>query len=232
MLTFFLQLFLAHLIGDFLLQPSHWVVERNANKIKSKYLYFHILVHAALLAVLLQLDVQYWLGFIIIVFSHWLIDLIKVFLDKKCNKVFLFLGDQAAHILIILGITHFYYPLFSISWEAIFSIKVTLTLITLILLTSFTSYFINSLLESTLLKKSSKGSLFIGILERLLIFICIISNQVNLIGFLLASKFVGIGIISKQKNKKMREFIIVGTLLSFGLAIVVSLAYKYLIQLL
>ena len=35
----FTKLFLAHLIGDFILQPSKWVADKESHKIKAKYLY-------------------------------------------------------------------------------------------------------------------------------------------------------------------------------------------------
>ena len=41
----FIKLFLAHLIGDFILQSNKWVVDKELNKLKSKYLYFHVIIH-------------------------------------------------------------------------------------------------------------------------------------------------------------------------------------------
>ena len=49
----FTKLFLAHLIGDFLLQPKRWVIHKEANKIASKYLYLHIIVHFVMIMVLI-----------------------------------------------------------------------------------------------------------------------------------------------------------------------------------
>ena len=39
-MAIFIKLLLAHLIGDFVLQPVKWVIHKEANKVKSKYLYF------------------------------------------------------------------------------------------------------------------------------------------------------------------------------------------------
>ena len=44
----FIKLVLGHLIGDFVLQPKKWVLHKQANKITSKYLYLHVLLHFAL----------------------------------------------------------------------------------------------------------------------------------------------------------------------------------------
>lgn len=44
----FIKLLLAHLLGDFLLQPTSWVIHKENNKLKSIYLYFHIAIHGFL----------------------------------------------------------------------------------------------------------------------------------------------------------------------------------------
>ena len=44
----FVKLLLAHLIGDFLLQPTSWVEDKEKNKQKSLYLYLHTFLHGAI----------------------------------------------------------------------------------------------------------------------------------------------------------------------------------------
>ena len=66
MLTFTIQLILAHIIGDFVLQPLKWVLHKETYKHKSKYLYWHVLVHVLALIIVLQFNFKYWLGIKII----------------------------------------------------------------------------------------------------------------------------------------------------------------------
>ncbi|MEP2348754.1 MAG: DUF3307 domain-containing protein, partial [Algoriphagus sp.] len=40
-----IKLILAHLIGDFLLQPTSWVKEKENRKAASPKLYIHVLIH-------------------------------------------------------------------------------------------------------------------------------------------------------------------------------------------
>ena len=54
MIVLLLKLLLAHVIGDFVLQPKKWVKQKNKKKHKSKYLYFHVLIHALALIILLK----------------------------------------------------------------------------------------------------------------------------------------------------------------------------------
>ena len=45
----FTKLLLAHLIGDFILQPNKWVSDKEKKKEKSIYLYLHTALHLALM---------------------------------------------------------------------------------------------------------------------------------------------------------------------------------------
>ncbi len=48
-----IKLLLAHIIGDFFLQPKNWVKEKEKKKLQSPKLYFHIAIHFALLFLIL-----------------------------------------------------------------------------------------------------------------------------------------------------------------------------------
>lgn len=72
---------------------------------------------------------------------------------------------------------------------------------------------------------------YIGILERLFVFVFILMSQWAAIGFLLTVKSVfRFGDLSKAKDRKLTEYILIGTLLSFGIAILIGLLYIYLIR--
>lgn len=61
---------------------------------------------------------------------------------------------------------------------------------------------------------------YIGILERLFVFIFIVTGNWESIGFLLAAKSVfRFGDLKESKDRKLTEYILIGTLLSFGIAI-------------
>ena len=72
---------------------------------------------------------------------------------------------------------------------------------------------------------------YIGILERLFVFGFIILNQWSAIGLLIAAKSVfRFGDLSRAKDRKLTEYMLIGSLLSFGIAIIIGLLYKYLVQ--
>ena len=85
----------------------------------------------------------------------------------------------------------------------------------------------NSLRPVTGLKE---GGRIIGYLERLLIYVFILSGQFAGVGFLVAAKSIfRFGELKDSENRKQAEYIIIGTFTSFLLAIVVSLAAQALL---
>lgn len=76
------------------------------------------------------------------------------------------------------------------------------------------------------------GGRIIGYLERLLIYVFILSGQFAGVGFLVAAKSIfRFGELKESENRKQAEYIIVGTFISFLLAIVISLAAQALLEL-
>ena len=237
MIVLFIKLILAHFIGDFLLQPQKWVKHKETHKHKSKYLYYHILVHFAALLVVFQFNFKYWLGFLIIIISHFSIDLIKLRLKTKSNHRLLFGLDQLAHFIVLAIIVSIYNP-FAFNINNLYHPKFLLLITAVLGVTVVSSIIMKIVISKWYFKEDhSKLSLehagaFIGILERLFVFILIISQHWEGIGFLIAAKSVlRFSDLSKAKDRKLTEYILIGTLLSFGLAIIFGIGYEYVLRL-
>ncbi len=69
MILLILKLLLAHLLGDFLLQPSTWVASKEKKKIKSGKFYLHLAVHTGL-SLLFLAHWRYWYVILLVVLSH------------------------------------------------------------------------------------------------------------------------------------------------------------------
>ncbi len=76
------KLILAHFIGDFLLQPKSWVEEKEINKASSPKLYLHVLIHGLLILLILW-NFEYWLLALLLMLSHGIIDVVKIYAQKK-----------------------------------------------------------------------------------------------------------------------------------------------------
>ena len=67
---------------------------------------------------------------------------------------------------------------------------------------------------------------YIGYLERLMVFVFIITEHWEAVGFLLAAKSVfRFGDLKEARSRKLTEYILIGTLLSFGIAIATGLLF-------
>lgn len=234
----FLKLLLAHLLGDFVFQFIEWIADKEKKKIKSLKLYFHIIIHGILLLIAVNLDIKkYGLGIFVILITHFLIDLLKLYFQKKNTKRIWFFIDQFLHISILLLSVYFWGEL-PILYQNIALKKVILLSIALLLVTKVASVTIKTVImqwkpegKNTNDNSLVKAGNFIGVLERLFVFTFIVFNQWQAIGFLLAAKSVfRFGDLSKSKERKLTEYILIGTLLSFGIAILTGIVYLKLLK--
>ncbi len=243
MLEFALKILLAHLLSDFLLQPNKWVESRSAKHYKSKSLYLHALVHFAVLSLVLLPDFcTYFWGIIAITVSHFIVDLTKNYAEKhiKNHKAILFLSDQVLHLLVLALVVLAYFPC-AIHFGFLSSPKLLAVLIAVLLATSVSMIIIKLFFakwklsdlkdESNEPETLANAGKTIGIIERLLIIILIVADMPEGIGFLLAAKSVfRFGDLTNAKDKKLTEYILLGTLMSFTSAIIIGLGLKYILK--
>lgn len=227
----FIKLFLAHLICDFLLQPLRWVIHKEANKFLSKYLYAHVFLHFAVTLLLLW-DLTYWKLVLIIAVSHYLIDLAKLYVTPHFRRPAIpFFIDQALHVLVLYACAYH-----TNLWEHSATLLQQLNwgLVTAIVFVSFPAAFMMSyLLEGMSAqieldhKSLPNAGKYIGIMERLLVLLFIIIGRWEAIGLLITAKSVfRFNDLKATNNRKLTEYILIGTFLSFGIAIITGLIYK------
>jgi len=235
MIPLFIKLILAHFVGDFLLQPEKWVLHKEKHKHKSKFLYYHVLIHLIALLLVLQFNFDYWLGFLIIILSHYIIDLIKLKLKTKSNARLLFALDQLAHFIIIAIVVSIYEP-FELNINSFYNPIFLLFITTILGVTVVSSIIMKTVISKWYFKEDNSNlslenaGAFIGILERLFVFVLIITNHWEGIGFLIAAKSVlRFSDLSKAKDRKLTEYILIGTLLSYGLAVLFGISYQFLL---
>lgn len=227
------QLFLAHILGDFLLQPTSWVVDKETRKHQSKYLYYHIALHGFLACVIVG-ELHFIIFGISLATAHGIIDFIKLKFQKTKTKRLWFWLDQLAHLLTIAVVFRLYT---NIPLELFEFTNTNLLLITaLVFLTKPTSILIKNAIsiwtpENKDKKESSLSNAgnYIGILERLFVFTFIITGHFEAIGFLLAAKSIfRFGDLKEAKDRRLTEYVLIGTLLSFGIALGTGLLFEML----
>ncbi|MDP1621539.1 MAG: DUF3307 domain-containing protein [Bacteroidales bacterium] len=235
-----LRIFIAHFLSDFLFQPASWAKEKDGKGIKSPCFWYHIAITTGLTAIMLG-DIQYWSVLLFVGIGHLIIDALKTKVPN--SGVWVFLTDQLLHILVIvavwLGFTGQFQLFINLTSE-LFNIQrywgllffyIILGIPSSVLIGKMTQRWTNELDGTT--KEGNNNGLkdagkWIGILERLLIFTFIIINELSAIGFLLAAKSVfRFGDLKDSSGYKKTEYIIIGTLLSFSIAIAAGLIYKH-----
>ncbi|VXC34294.1 DUF3307 domain-containing protein [Maribacter litoralis] len=226
----FIKLLLAHLVGDFILQPTRWVLHKQSNKITSKFLYLHVLLHFVLYMLLLW-NLSLWKIAVMVAVLHYVIDLLKLYTnDMFKNKSIPFFIDQALHILVIYCCA-FYTDLYSHTL-ALFE-NLDWYLITAIVFVTYpASIIMGKILEGmsnqieTDHKSLPNAGKYIGIIERLFVLIFIVIGRWEVIGLLIAAKSVfRFNDLKERNNRKLTEYILIGTLVSFGMAILAGLLY-------
>lgn len=231
------KLIIAHFIGDFLLQPTAWVKDKEAKKAQSKYLFIHILIHG-LIVLLLLWDFNYWLLALLLMILHGVIDIVKLYAQNQNNKTRWFLIDQILHIISISALWVFFLkPEINLN-QILSSSEIWIYASALLLITVVSGIVMRELMSSWSknLGGNNDESLnnagkYIGMLERLFVFVFVITGNWEGIGFLLAAKSVfRFGDLKESKDRKLTEYILIGTLLSFGIAIGIGMLVLKLIQ--
>jgi hypothetical protein len=248
-MTEFLLLLLAHVLVDFYWQPTRWVTDKKEKKYKSRYLYLHVL----LVIIVSYIALHQWknpLPAIALGIAHGVIDLVKISFDKKGSLTW-FISDQAAHLVTIaltaLILTSNILPGFETLNIWFNKPKTLATLSGAMLSLTPVSFFVGILTrpwreELAKLAPGADDNLanagrWIGMSERLLIFVFVLINQYSAIGFLIAAKSLlryndkstEPGIPPAYISKKS-EYVLVGTLMSYTSAIAIALMVQILSQ--
>ena len=230
----FIPLILAHLLGDFLLQPNSWVADKERKKAGSGYLYLHILLHTVLAFIFLWNIELWWIAAIIGV-SHFLIDWAKLNFQNAKTKRTWFFVDQLLHVLVIVALSMLHFPYFRL--DDFFNSESLKLITAVVFLTVPSSIFIKTLIsiwtpvtiEHSKLQTESlvNAGKYIGILERLLVFVFILVDHWEGVGFMIAAKSVfRFSDLAEAKQRKLTEYVLIGTLLSFGIAVLTGILVK------
>ncbi|MDY0387608.1 MAG: DUF3307 domain-containing protein [Methanolobus sp.] len=226
------KLILSHLLADFVFQTRSMVNNRFENKWHSRWLYIHGLF-AGLLAYVFSGAFNYAWLFIAYTFSHIFIDGFK---STRKDDLKWFSLDQAAHLFTILAVwiaitgpIQIAEDLFNVLFAGTdFWILLVAYVIVIwpsgIVIGKFTEPWQND-------KDGNEGTglpnagLWIGRLERFLLLTFVLLDQYQAIGLLVAAK----SIFRFTTDRKVSEYILIGTLLSFVIAVFVGIITKWLL---
>lgn len=209
----------AHVMGDFLLQTDALVRRKH----RPEVLMLHGAVHAAASYAMLQAWTC-WQAPAVVFAVHTLIDLGK---QRSGNEgAAVFVADQIAHIATLLSLA---WLLVRCSWLPAFT---GIGYAPMVAVAGFVACvrgagFLVAKVAGRLIDENGitleglqNGGRMIGQLERCIIFLFIFIDHPMAIGFLFAAK--SILRFEEAKQQKLAEYILIGTLLSFSLAIAIA----------
>jgi hypothetical protein len=235
----FLVLLTAHLLGDFLFQ-NDWMVKARDKAAGC------LLLHASVITlstIVIAAYVERWSAVLLyfwIFAAHYLIDLSKNLLLRikwigrlnAKNEAWMFLADQVGHIVTLAVLACLFagtaaqslwlklWPDAYFSGLTFVSGLVACVFAGGILISKVTRPLVDQLTVNDGLKH---GGRYIGQLERVLTFFFMLTGQTSAIGFLFAAKSIlRFGEIKDAENRKQAEYIIIGTFMSFGWALVIA----------
>lgn len=234
-----LQLLLAHILTDFVLQPSRWIQHKQKHRGKSLYLVLHALIAGILTYLFLQ-ELKWWYVALFISITHYLIDLWKVNLANDNLKYFLL--DQLFHLIIIL-VAWLYliqgfgmiFPVLSGMINSPFFLLIIGAYLIVIFPVGFLIGKATKRWHTQIEPSNQNNSLeaagrYIGVFERILVLTFILTNNFSAIGFLIAAKSIlRFSDKSETGARKQTEYVLIGTLMSFAITILLGFLVRHFI---
>ena len=235
--TLLLRLLSAHLLADFFLQSDKLCKAKNeSGKTGAIAQLAHAFIHA-LSAYILLADWKNWIIPLVIFVSHLIIDVLKSRLHGKGTVAFL--CDQSVHILVIVLLWWWLYAdsTQACGWLAnvVSSKQLWAVILAYLSITKPASVLISKFIRNWTPSNNMQGQgmpragEWIGYIERVLILTFVITGNIEAVGFLLAAKSVfRFGDLNKAKEIKITEYVLLGTLASFTIALIFAFLLKSL----
>ncbi len=234
----FLRILAAHILADFFMQRTKWIAGKQDGA-RSVYLYYHIAVVGVLTYLFLG-DWNQWQLPLFIMITHYLIDVWKSTVGDTTKY---FVIDQMLHVLMLIIGWAWYVGLgFEVIhgfWTGMNNTTFWIILSSYLIVLRPVGFFIEKLTtrwsdELNNLPKNFEGlndaGTWIGYLERFIILTFILVGQYSAIGFLIAAKSIfRFNRKDDERHRKHTEYILIGTLLSFTLAILAGIVARALL---
>jgi hypothetical protein len=235
-LLILLHLLLAHILTDFVLQPTSWIAHKRKHKGKSYILFLHGLL-AGLLAFIFLQQANWWYVTVFISITHYFIDWWKIL--QKTDNLKYFLLDQLFHVVILIIVWLYliqgFEKLIPFLLDLLNSPDI-LAIIAAYLIVIFPAGFLigkatkrwQDEIETTNKKESLEAAgRYIGIFERILVLTFILTDNFAAIGFLIAAKSI-LRFSDKTETgaRKQTEYVLIGTLMSFSITILLGLLVR------
>ena len=233
----FCALLAAYLLGSFVF-PGEWMSQR-------RHAIRHLALRAAVItsASCLLLGTFHWRILLAILLTLVVMALLRAY--ALSDSVAPFLLDQCVNLVVLLGLAWHFADAVKVGWWSTgvkpdwsrwyFASLSCVSGIVLcvpaggVLIAKLTKPFTVEIRDD--IAGLTHGGKYIGWLERILVMLLMLMGQPNGIGFLIAAKSIlRFGEIKDASQRKVAEYIIIGTFLSFGWALLITLLTQKAIE--
>ena len=220
MIATFTALLFAHVVADFILQTGAMVRAKRHPGV--------LILHGAIVLATAQAALGHVAAPLLLVLAaaHILIDAVKIY--SNIRGLTAFLMDQAAHIATLIAVATLAPDLWSSgAWADLPWLLPLFAILTGLIVTLNAGQHAIALLMQPHANRIRNNGLRdggrqIGLLERGLIFLFVLTNQPVGIGALIAAKSI-LRFGTASRDQRSAEYVIIGTLASFGWAIAAAL---------
>ena len=221
----------AHILADFTFQSHEMATEKLESGFASKMLKWHILI-VFILSWILSFQWEFVIASTVITLLHWLIDGLKKRLAsiEKIVKYSFFI-DQAVHFLVIIICVYVYVYFLDVrTIQLPVNTHALLIFLGLLLCTKPSNILVGEVMKVYNIKFTDTLSIqnagkLIGNCERIISLVLILNGQFEAVGFILAGKSI---LRYKESDTPKTEYVLIGTLLSFGIAIMIAVGIPFI----
>ena len=214
----------AHLMADFVFQPQ-WLSNKKTEKLFSLYHILHIAV-VWVFAFVFSMDMGFWIAASLIALLHLMIDVIKCRLMRKWQSKNFFFTDQFIHVAVIIFVVLAYNHYAGINMLYDITPHTAAVIAAFVLNAKPGNIIIKNLFDVFSIQVATdhtqaiseglpNAGKIIGIVERFIALALIIMGQYAAVGLIVAAKS-----ILRFQDPLKNEYVLIGTLLSFGIAII------------
>lgn len=225
---------IAHLLADYIFQPHKWS-NLKGQKVVSVQHFYHVVV-VFICSYILSFNYNFWAAALVLTILHFGTDVLKSYLQIKAQRnnknTNYFFYDQALHLIVLSIVSILYLHFYQVNYIVDLPYNTVLIIFGFVLLSKPTNIFMKNIFmafeietpinpsgeEDTSEKSLPNAGKLIGIMERYLVFSLILVSQFSAVGLIIAAKS-----ILRYKSSYKNEYILVGTLLSFGIATVIGI---------
>ena len=228
-------LLLAHVLADFVLQSNRMAQAKAAGH--AGWMAAHIFVVAGVAALVIGAQTPQAAAWIVgLTAAHLAIDVAKVAFGARLSAIVAFVADQAAHLVTLVVVASVAPGLWA---QGLWTLHAPLwlpaagTVVAGAVLATRAGGFALALIMRPWgevgLEGLPGGGRIIGLLERGIIFLLILAGEPGGIGFLIAAKSV-LRFGAVKEESRLSEYVIIGTLASFGWAMLMAIGTVMLLS--